>query len=308
MRDQHKHDFVLAMFGIGLRKQILQQRDGSEAGNPAQRLCLLVLENSAQEVDLTVLEADFMLDLSLSDDWLIDAADVHARSHGRDVERHLQCDLPPGMHARSNVDIDADIQVLELSIDKRVDSHSTDAGLKRTRCYRHSVANLQCCLLSVQGANLGILDELGVGVAQQRGGGGRWNGDLEVGGVEISQAVEIERVGCTLRDCPPGGAALIAARGLRDIALQRHRCAGGRADAKVAHLVAADLHDGNFHQHFRLGSVEIVHQLLGKRHLIGCAAHYDGALRGQLLNAADLEDGTHGIDDVLQFGGLGKIR
>src|SRR6266446_561107 len=135
-----------------------------------------------------------MLDLALADDGLVDAADVDARSHRRNVERHLQSNFPSGMHAGSDVNVDADIKVLKLGIDERIDSHSTNAGLKRTRRYRHAIADLQRRLLPVQSADLWILDELGVAVAQQRRGGGRRNGHLKVGGIEIRKAVQVDAV------------------------------------------------------------------------------------------------------------------
>src|SRR5258706_7773180 len=100
MRNQHKDDFVFAMLGVGLRKQILQNGYGSEAGNTAQRPGLLVFEDAAQKVYFTIFQTDFMLDLALANNRLVDAADIYARSHRRDIERHLQRNLPARVNAR----------------------------------------------------------------------------------------------------------------------------------------------------------------------------------------------------------------
>ena len=78
MRNQNEDDFILPMLGVGLRKQILQQRDRSESRNSAQGSRLLVFENPSEQIHFAIFKPDFMLDLALSNDWLIDAADVHA--------------------------------------------------------------------------------------------------------------------------------------------------------------------------------------------------------------------------------------
>ena len=89
VRDQRKHNFVLAMLGIGLREQILQNWNVRQARNSAQRLGLLVFQNSAQQVDFAFLQADFMLDLALPDYGLVDAADIRGACHRRYIQRDL---------------------------------------------------------------------------------------------------------------------------------------------------------------------------------------------------------------------------
>ena len=76
---------------------------------------------------------------------------------------------------------------------------------------------------------------------------------------------------------------------------------------RLLHLVAAHFHDRHIDQHFRLGLIQIVNQLLRQRHLIRRSAHHDRSLRGQLLDAAHLEDRAHRVDYILQFGRLRKI-
>ena len=73
---------------------------------------------------------------------------------------------------------------------------------------------------------------------------------------------------------------------------------------KRPRLVAAYLHDHHVDHHFRLGLVKVVDQLLRQRNLIRSSAYDDGVLRLQLLDAADFQQGAHGIHNVLQFGSL----
>ncbi len=106
--------------------------------------------------------------------------------------RDLQRDFAVGVHVRRNVDIDADVEILELRIHQRVDADAANAGLERSGGNRHAVADLQRGLLPIQRANLRILNQFGVAVAhhcRQVGGGNR---DLEVGGVEVAQSVQVD--------------------------------------------------------------------------------------------------------------------
>ena len=89
VRDQHKHNFVFTMLGIGLREQVLQDWNVRQTRNSAQRLGLLVFQNSAQQVDLAFLQADFMLDLALPDHRLVNAADIGVAGYSRYIQRNL---------------------------------------------------------------------------------------------------------------------------------------------------------------------------------------------------------------------------
>src|SRR5438034_10873726 len=81
VRNQDKDDFIFLMLCIGLRKQILQNRNLGQSRNPAQRFDILILQKSTQQIYFAFLQPDFMLDLSLSDYWLVDAANVDPRRH-----------------------------------------------------------------------------------------------------------------------------------------------------------------------------------------------------------------------------------
>ena len=211
------------------------------------------------------------------------------------------------MNVGSDVDVYADVDVLELRIDQRVDTDAADAGLKRSGRNRNAVADLERGLLPVESANLRILDELGVAVVHHRRKIGGGNGDLEVGGVQVAQVFRLMLP--FVPDVPvvPAVVLVVVLGGIK-VALQRNRSAGRRADAQGPRLVFADLHDGDIDDDFGAGLVEVFDQLFRQCDLIGRAAHDDGILGEQLLHALHIEHGADGVDHVLQFGGLRKIR
>ena len=57
---------------------------------------------------------------------------------------------------RRDVHVHADVDVLELRIDQRVDADAADAGLERTGGHRHPVADLQRRLLLVEARICGL--------------------------------------------------------------------------------------------------------------------------------------------------------
>ena len=76
MRDDGEDNFVLAMLGVGLAEQILENRNLSQSGNTAERFRLLVFQNSAQEVHFPIFEPNLMLHLALPDNGLSNSANV----------------------------------------------------------------------------------------------------------------------------------------------------------------------------------------------------------------------------------------
>ena len=76
-----------------LREQIFQDRNLRQARNSGQRLGPLVFHDAAEHVDFSVLQADLVLNLALTDDWLADAADADIRGHGGNVERTTSCEI-----------------------------------------------------------------------------------------------------------------------------------------------------------------------------------------------------------------------
>src|SRR5215472_4852573 len=167
MRNNREHDFIFRMILLRLAKEVLEDRNLCESGNAGQLPGLLVFHDPAQQVGLTISQANLVLDLALSDDGLADAADVLLASNRRDVHGDLQSDFAVGVHVRRYVDVDADIQILKLRVHQRVDSDATDAGLERSSRDGDPIADFQRSFLAIERANLRILNQLGIAVAHQ---------------------------------------------------------------------------------------------------------------------------------------------
>ena len=163
-----EHNLSFPVFSIVLSEQILKDGKPAEPGIAAQRLRLRVLQDAAQQVDFAICQPGRMLDAALADDGLCDSANRLRTGYGGDLQRHLQGDFAVGMNVRSNIDVHADIQILELSADQGTNAASTnDAGLERAGGDRYTVADPQCGLLVIQSSDLGVLQELGVAIARQ---------------------------------------------------------------------------------------------------------------------------------------------
>src|ERR1700676_5376118 len=189
VRNQDEDGLGFRMIGGALPEEIFQDGNLGESGNAGQRLGLRVLEHAAEHVDFAFLQSDFVLDLSLPDHGLADAADVGCAGDGRNVHHNLQRHLAVGVDLGRDIDVYADVEILELRVHQRVDADAADAGLEGARRDRYAVADLERSFLAIHGANLRFLNELGAGVAEQRSCRSLRNGDGEVGRVEIVNLV-----------------------------------------------------------------------------------------------------------------------
>ncbi len=91
---------------------------------------MLIFHHAAQQVDFAFLQTNLVLDLALPDDGLGDSADVGGAVNLGNFHGDLQSDIAVGMHAGSDVDVHAHIEILKLGIDQGVDADAADAGLK----------------------------------------------------------------------------------------------------------------------------------------------------------------------------------
>src|ERR671936_1994141 len=96
------------------------------------------------------------------------------------------------MNTGRNVDVDAHIQMRKLRVHQRVDAYSADARLERTGGHWHPIANLQRSLLSVESANLRVLNQFRVTIREQGLRGSRADVHLEIFGGQISNTVQID--------------------------------------------------------------------------------------------------------------------
>src|SRR6185437_8881274 len=118
------------MIDLFASEQILENWNLSEAWNSAVAPLVLVLEDPAYKIDFAFFQPNLMIDFSLADDRLGDAADINRICLRCDIHRHLQGDVAIQMHSRLQVDIDADVQVLELRVNQWIDADASNARLK----------------------------------------------------------------------------------------------------------------------------------------------------------------------------------
>src|SRR5581483_8213099 len=104
---------------------------------------LRIFKHSAHQVGFALTQSHHVLDLSLTDDWLGDTANIGVASHGRDVHCGLQRNVAIRMNRGRYVDVHADIEILKLRVNQWVDTYTADAGLERTGCDRNAFTNLQ---------------------------------------------------------------------------------------------------------------------------------------------------------------------
>src|ERR1700704_1742381 len=143
VRDEDENDFVFLVLDVSGGEQVLEQRNLREARQSAEGLDVLVLEDAAEKIDFAFLQANFVLDFALTDDGLRDAANIAVSGYGGNVHHHLERDFATGVDVRRDIDVDADIEVLELGVDERVDADAADTGLERTSGHGHPVADFE---------------------------------------------------------------------------------------------------------------------------------------------------------------------
>ena len=176
-----------------LAEQISQDRNLRQARDAAQRLGLRIFHDAADQAGLRHLSAEFR---ARSFFWPMMGWLMPPMFDWPTTEEIsmviFSVTSPVGVHVRRDVDVHADIEVLKLRIDQRVDADAADAGLERSGGDRHALADLERGLLIIEGANLRILNQLGVAVAHHRRQVRRRNRDLEIGRVQVAQGVQTE--------------------------------------------------------------------------------------------------------------------
>ncbi len=178
--DVRRHDdqvFLVHVFGIGFGGEIFQEGNLREPGPAARLFRIRSLDQTAENVDFAVLQAHVMLDLLGADYRLIDSADILGSRYRRDLDRELQADFVVfRVNARRHVDDHADVQILELRIHqwihqaRRTRRSDANACLEASGGYRHALANAQLGFLTIDHANLWIVDDSGLAVRQKSRG------------------------------------------------------------------------------------------------------------------------------------------
>ena len=109
---------------------------------PLTETALRLFQYAAHDVGFAFPHANLVLDLALPDHGLLNAADVLVGINRRNIHGKLQRYLVGAVHMRSDVDVDANVDVVELGVDQRVDAYAADAGLERSSGHRDALANL----------------------------------------------------------------------------------------------------------------------------------------------------------------------
>ena len=109
---------VFVLF-VSSAEQVLQQR---YVPVPASRCGFRVglLDQTAQNVRFAFFQPNLVLDLSLRNNRLLNAADVRLPGHRRNFHAHLHAHFVVRVYARRNVHVHADVDVLELRVHQRV--------------------------------------------------------------------------------------------------------------------------------------------------------------------------------------------
>src|SRR6185437_5619137 len=130
VRDQHEYRFSLTMFRLGLAEEILQQGNLRQSRDSRQALAVQVFQHTAEQVGFALAQADLMINFALANDGLGNTADIRLAGDGRNVHRDLQRHIAVGVHPRRDFNVYADVLVLKLGVDQRVDANAANAGLK----------------------------------------------------------------------------------------------------------------------------------------------------------------------------------
>ena len=111
-----------------------------------------------------------MIDLSLTDDRLLNAANIRLAGHRRNFDADLHAYFMIRMYPRCDVHVHTDIDVLELRVHQRVHESASrrrshaDACLEAARRHGHAVTDTQLRRLPIYRSHLRILNDLRVGI------------------------------------------------------------------------------------------------------------------------------------------------
>ena len=85
----------------------------------------------------------FLVNAALPDRGLADSADIYVTCMRGDLERHLQGNVATGMNVRGDVNVHANIQIRELSIDQWADAPRSNTRREGARGNGYPVSNFQ---------------------------------------------------------------------------------------------------------------------------------------------------------------------
>ncbi len=115
-----------------------------------------------------------MLHFSLADDWLSDPTNGSAAGLRRNFHRYLHADVAIGVYVRRNVQVHADVNVLELRVNQWIHEAraaggtNTNASLEAAGGNRDAITNFKFCRLTVDSAKFGVLHNFRAGIGQEK--------------------------------------------------------------------------------------------------------------------------------------------
>src|SRR5258705_3822976 len=148
-------------------EQVPKQWDVRESRPAVQRFGVDALEEAAENTGFAFFQANVVLNFALADDGLLDAADGSGSGDRRDFYGDLETDLVVGMDARGYVCVHADVDVLELRVHEGIDTGGASC-LEDAGGHRNTVADAKLCGLSIDGAQIRILNCAGRDVSNKR--------------------------------------------------------------------------------------------------------------------------------------------
>ena len=190
MWNDQKNEFVVGNRVVLGTKQISEDGNRAQPGNAGPAHLILFFLNAAKNAGLPLAQANHLVDNTLRENRLGDAADGDRTGVGGDFDLDLQSNVVVIVDGRRHLDIHTDVLILELRIDQRADHRGGSAGLIGTGGNGDLFTDLHGCLLAIGGADAGILQQLGIGVGEQQAGRGAADGDRKIRGLEVGQVVE----------------------------------------------------------------------------------------------------------------------
>ena len=126
----HQEDNLVVLNGVVLgAEDVAEDGDRAEPWNAAPVLLYLVFLDAAEDVGLAFAEANRLIDYALAEDRFGDATDGDRSALRSDFDLDLEGDVVIVMDGGRDLDVYADILVLELRIDQRADEGCGRAGL-----------------------------------------------------------------------------------------------------------------------------------------------------------------------------------
>src|SRR6185437_523452 len=129
MRNQQEHDLILRGLLVVVAEEVLEQRNLRQSGDAGEVVLGALLQQSSEDAGLAFSQANRLVHGALAEDRLVEAAQVDGAALLRDGHLQLQRHVAVEVDGGRDLDLDADILVLELCVDQRADDRGGCAGL-----------------------------------------------------------------------------------------------------------------------------------------------------------------------------------